>query len=109
MVNNFSSSEVCYIKCVNLHTRSICNKLNELNFLLASKNIGLACLTESWLGNHITNSMIVQGNRYKVYRKDRDSRGGGVAIIASADYVTQQVLLPAKFNSLEIVCIDIIG
>lgn len=63
-----------------MNARSIANKTTDLEHLLISQNPDVLLLTETWLHNEISDSSIFPP-AYKVFRWDRDTRGGGVAII----------------------------
>lgn len=65
-----------------MNCRSIKNKKDDLAFLLATTDADIVCGTESWLDPSMTNSEIFPPN-YEVYRKDRNSRGGGVFLLVS--------------------------
>lgn len=65
---------------INVNCRSIVCKATQLEGLLLTYDVEIAALTETWLGKNIFDSEFVPQN-YKVFRKDRDGRGGGVAIL----------------------------
>ena len=98
------------LKCISFNARSLCNKLVELQYVLSSNEIDVACITETWLSNYISNSVIVPVTDFNIYRKDRDGRGGGVCIIvkSSVTYSVLPVSLPDCYSKLEIVCIDLV-
>lgn len=56
------------------------NKIECLEALLVCHDPDLVVLTETWLSEDVFDSEIVPRN-YKVFRKDRDRRGGGVAVL----------------------------
>ena len=56
------------------------NKLHELELMLSYTNPSdVIMLTETWF----TNSSIVNITNFSIFRKDRDSKGGGVCIYVS--------------------------
>lgn len=63
-----------------MNCRSVVNKPVELEGLLVAHDAEFALLTETWLSDDIFDSEFVPAN-YRVFRKDRDRRGGGVAIL----------------------------
>lgn len=65
---------------LNVNCRSVVNKATQLEGLLLTHDVEIAALTETWLSCHIFDSEFVPEN-YRVFRKDRDGRGGGVAIL----------------------------
>ena len=77
--------------------------------LLNTNDLDLVAITETWLTQDITDSMIYNNNSYCVFRKDRlGLNGGGVCILTLKDTVRAcAVKLPIVFSSVEIVAIDI--
>ena len=72
--------------------RSVTNKIEELSVVLTSNNISICCITESWLTEKISTSLIdVTG--YTCYRKDRNGRaGGGVMCYVRCDIACQRLI-----------------
>ena len=64
----------------------------------------LLALTETWLTPNVDDNLI-KINGYSLFRKDRGSRGGGVAL-----YVCQKTYAAVKFqintNPCELICVD---
>src|SRR5277367_485801 len=67
-----------------INARSIINKSDELISLLELYDPFLLFITETWLKNDIPLDSIFTSD-YQIFRKDRDSRGGGVLIAAKSD------------------------
>lgn len=65
---------------MNLNARSIINKTADLESLIITYKPHILIITETWLHCDIGDSEITPPG-FKVYRKDRGSRGGGVAIL----------------------------
>lgn len=68
----FDSLKIVFWNC-----RSICNKIYEFFNFMDRNNFDLCLLTETWLKTGVKFSH----PNYKIIRRDRDSIGGGVAII----------------------------
>lgn len=68
------------LKLINLNARSIINKVLELEHILLAYNPDIVVITETWLNENILNNEIVPPG-YELIRKDRRTRGGGVAIV----------------------------
>jgi len=71
--------------CLNTYisnVRSTVNKLAEFRLFVDTyrHSPDMMCLSETWLMPDIPNSLIISQNVCKCFRKDRFSRGGGVAI-----------------------------
>ena len=88
------------------NARSVMNKLAELHLFLQTYNLDLSCVTETWLNISIPDSLIAPKG-YKVYRHDRSTRAGGVAIFVRDTAVVHQVAVSGEFNNIEVVCIDV--
>lgn len=79
-------------RCLGIwNARSIVNKLSFLQSLVSSKALDILCVTETWLSPLIFDTEIAPHN-YSIFRRDRDSRGGGVLIAISNDIPSRIVL-----------------
>lgn len=67
-----------------LNGRSIANKSQQLEEVLLLYDPHLLAVTETWLSPNITDSEIIPPS-HKIVRRDREGRGGGVAIIAKKE------------------------
>ncbi len=93
-----------------LNARSVVNKLLDLNNLLSISNLGLICITETWLNPSITDGLICNGQNYSIFRKDRTppTHGGGVCVLVNnVFFKAVQVPIPLRYSHLEMVAIDI--
>lgn len=63
-----------------MNCRSVLNKATELEGMLLSHDPDIVILTETWLNESVYDSEFVPPG-YSVYRKDRESRGGGVCVL----------------------------
>lgn len=63
-----------------MNARSILNKSSDLESVIVTYKPDVLVITETWLQSDV-NDEEVTPRGYGIYRKDRDSRGGGVAII----------------------------
>ena len=62
-----------------LNVRSLYPKVDMMNDLLSRNDIDIMCITESWLNEKLSNTNIsIPG--YQIFRRDRDSKGGGVLL-----------------------------
>lgn len=66
-------------KISHLNVRSITHKMDSIRLLLKDKTFDIFTVSETWLNPRITDAEITIPG-YSVVRKDRTSRGGGVAI-----------------------------
>ena len=84
------------------NTRSMVNKLDEINTVITINKCNIAVITESWLSSNITNALVsIPG--YFCIRKDRpnDQRGGGLCtyIKADLDFVELNDLTDENFET----------
>ena len=68
------SIDVCY-----LNSCSLVNKFAQFQALVYSSCYNIICVTETWLSNYIYDKEILPC-KFTIFRKDRESRGGGVLI-----------------------------
>lgn len=66
---------------LSFNSRSIVNKLDKLEDLLLLYDPHVCVITETWLNEFIRDDEVVSLD-YQLYRRDRGSRGGGVAVVA---------------------------
>ncbi len=81
------------------------SKLLELEILSQSKSIDILCLSETWLTNNHLDTDIAISGLPQVFRRDRGTRGGGVAILASNKVVINRLTALEPPDS-EIICLD---
>ena len=81
------------------------NKCCELDDLLRSSTYDIIAISESWLNATITDAMICGGGLYSVYRRDRPTLGGGVAILVRSSFRVTQVVERVG----EIIAVDLLG
>jgi len=74
-----SNSSDCSGVWAVINACSLCNNLDEFHLCLSDHNIDVYCVTETWLNNSIPDSFVCPKD-YVVYRHDRCSVGGGVAV-----------------------------
>jgi hypothetical protein len=100
------------LKCVCFNARSLKNKFTELHYVLYSdlNEVDIVCITETWLTNTVSNSMLDPRNLFNIFRYDRssDKVGGGVIVFAKKYIAAVQIDLPTSFASIECVCIDLL-
>lgn len=68
------------LKIIHFNSRSILNKIDEVELIVASKNPDIICVSETWLKPEYTNNAVSLIG-YNLLRHDRSvNRGGGVCI-----------------------------
>ena len=76
-----------------MNARSIKNKLSELEVLLETNHIHIIAISETWLDSSVPDGTI-SGN-HTIFRKDRQSRGGGVLLGISPDLQPSTITHPS--------------
>ena len=101
MIPNFN------LKLMQINTRSIRPKKEELNELINKENIDILSVNESWLKENMTFKL----NNYKIERKDRKNnlKGGGVliAIKNNIQYERIEEELKDEYSNTEYISINI--
>lgn len=79
-------------KCVCINARSLksiqrlglglqpISNMERFQDLVYSEDCDICCVNETWLNKDIQDKEILHGSDYQIFRKDRDSRGGGVLV-----------------------------
>jgi Endonuclease-reverse transcriptase len=102
------------LNIIQWNARSIYNKLDTLCEIIDSYKSEIVLISESRLNNNKN----IKIKNFNIIRRDRDERGGGVAILIHKKYKIKPIIFPV-FSSLEIVglsvelknnnCIDIVS
>ena len=66
-------------KIAHLNIRSLLPKIEEIRLLTREADLDICAFTETWISAGVTDNLI-HINGYRVYRNDRETEGGGVAI-----------------------------
>jgi len=93
------------------NSRSLKNKISDLQCFLTVELPEIVCITETWLSADVLNCSIVGDLPFTVFRADRvDSSYGGVCII-TRDCAAKAVQLEVRerFIKTEVVAIDILN
>lgn len=69
---------------MNINSRSIANKSTDLELILYSHDPHVTILTETWLHDGTDDSDLILPS-HCIFRKDRPTRGGAVAIIVKSN------------------------
>ena len=85
-----------HLKCLLTNARSlksqhkqgneIINNVNCFQDLVYLEDSDVVCVIETWLNSDISNSEILD-ERYEIFRKDRESRGGGLLVAVKSEYI----------------------
>ena len=88
------------LRILNINFQSCSGKRAETLILLDSTKPDIILATETWLNENITNQEVIPED-YSVYRRDRNTRGGGVLIAVRKDLKSYAV--PELSTDCEIV------
>ena len=84
-----------------VNCRSICNKVLEFWNLIETYNPDVVIGTESWLHEEVNNAEVFRDN-YITFRRDRNSRGGGVFICIKNHISCKQLWMDEDFEILAV-------
>lgn len=87
------------LRLVCLNARSAANKAEQLEAVIFSYDPHVIMITETWLHDDIQDSEVMPPN-YRLIRRDRSSRGGGVAIAVKEDIVCRSMKSIENFESV---------
>ena len=94
------------IKGLLLNIRSIRNKFNELHSLINAENFDIIALTETFITSSVDLDGEYQIPNYKLFTKNRPSRGGGVAIYCKSNLNPIEINTSNDIN-VEHLCVQI--
>ena len=86
------------LKVMHFNTQSLKPKVELLSHFLAEHEIDICTLNETWL----TAKVNLNIKNFKIFRKDRDSRGGGVCILVRNHIDSQEINLASKEEAIAI-------
>lgn len=84
---------------LNVNARSLANKVEEVEHILLLHSPDIMVITETWLHPNIDNSELCPPG-YNIVRKDRASRGGGIAIFFKQSYQLTPVSMSIDYEVL---------
>ena len=88
------------------NARSVKNKIDELRIFVKSHKIHVLAITESWLGEIVTDSQLTIPGFQVPFRKNRDGKGGGVCVFLS-EQVYGKRRIDLEEDDLELLWIEI--
>jgi hypothetical protein len=83
------------------NVRSINNKLDEITLALNKASADVFIFTETWLCADVNNSFLTHPN-YQLFREDRNSEGGGIAVFVRNNFQAIKVNMTIEATDLEI-------
>lgn len=96
-----SGLNVCHI-----NAQSIKGKIDEFRYIFEGSDIDVICVTETWLNDSIKDEM-VSLKKFKIFRNDRKSLGGGVAIYVKENVCSKSVFMSQKDDKVEHIFVEI--
>lgn len=91
------------MRILNINARSIVNKSDQLEAIILGYNPHIVVLTETWLHSGIDDEDVFPPS-YSVFRRDRSTRGGGVAVLVKQNL---SATLLCQADSIETISLKI--
>ena len=76
-------SKHSFLKVAHLNCRSLLSSLEEVYLFMRTYSVDIMTLSETWLDETVSDLEIYLDDYYAIVRRDRNRRGGGVAILIS--------------------------
>jgi len=99
--NQRTGLRVCHI-----NAQSLVNKIEELRYLFVNCNIDVMRLFETWFTSYVSDSL-VEGSAYDLFRSDRGSHAGSVAVYVSKRLNAKFVCKHPSDSSVERIFVQI--
>lgn len=94
------------LKIGHLNARSLFTGFDTLKLLMFENDYDIFAISETWLSNNIPSHTVdIQG--YKLFRRDRDGRGGGVAFYVKSNFHVKLDQTNFEFRELEHLFLEI--
>ena len=81
-----------------MNTRSVVKKLSKFQGFVYSSDFSIVCTTETC--DIFDNKVLPSG--YSIYRKDRDSRGGGVLLAIKDSFSSSRLPSPSDIETVSV-------
>lgn len=94
------------INVCHINAQSIKTKIDEFRLTFENSGIDVLCVSETWLNKDIPDSLISLSG-YKVYRADRKTLGGGVAIFLKQGISCKVVSKSKEGDKIEYLFLEI--
>lgn len=99
--NQGAGLRVCHI-----NAQSLMNKIEEFRYMFVNSKIDVICMSETWFSSHVSD-LLVECNGYDLFRSDRDSHAGGVAIYVSKRLNAKLVCKHPSESAVEWIFVEI--
>ena len=93
------------MKFMHLNIHYLCPKLDEIKILLSKHNIDVVGLGETFLNDMFADNEF-QLHNYSLFRKDRKTNGGGIAVYVKNEYLCER-RLDIECDNLEIMWLEV--
>lgn len=76
------------IKICHINAQSLRNKIDEFRFIFEHSGADIICVSETWYNKYVTDAMVDLSN-YRIYRCDRNTPCGGVAMYVRKEIISK--------------------
>lgn len=89
------------------NAQSLRNRIDELRYICEGSNVDLVCISETWFDKD-TSSNVFKMHGYKLFRADRASHAGGVAVYIKQNLKCKVICSSGVNDLIEFIFIEII-
>lgn len=104
-----SAKSVKHFQLCHFNSRSMLNKMSEIQLLVANESFDTVCVVETWLKPYIP-STAVSLPGYNIFRHDRTySRGGGICVYVRDSIKVKIVETSNPLSKLEYIIVELLS
>jgi len=94
------------IHICHINAQSLCNKVDELRYIFENSSVDIVCISETWFSSRLHDEQInMEG--YQVFRSDRVSHAGGVAIYSRKHLKCKRITSQPANSEVEYLFLEI--
>lgn len=90
-----------------INSQSLLNKMDEFREIFDDSGVDIVCISETWFDRTLQDSFIAV-NGYRVFRSDRSTYAGGVAMFVKSNIHCKVILKSDDNSSMEFLFLEII-
>lgn len=95
------------LKICHINSQSLKNKIDEFRYIFESSSVDIICISETWFKPCYTDNLFNM-NGYNLFRCDRHSHGGGVAIYIKNSIKSRSISNSRTEDEIEYLFIEVV-